>query len=99
MSFDQAATYAARSSGANKNSHRNDSYFRASCAGVGLHWERGIIASSPTAPSWTETLQMAYACSQEEFSQIFIYDPAISERPASAPSRRRKDFRLRSLMV
>ena len=83
-----AATYAAKSTGANKNS-LYDSYFRA------LRWasdrigERGVIAfvsnSSFVDGNSADGVRLSL---QEEFSQIFIYDLKGNQRTSGERSRR-----------
>ena len=83
-----AATYAAQSTGANKNS-LYDSYFRA------LRWasdrirERGVIAfvsnSSFVDGNSADGVRLSL---QEEFSQIFIYDLKGNQRTSGERSRR-----------
>ena len=83
-----ADTYAAKSTGANKNS-LYDSYFRA------LRWasdrigERGIIAfvsnSSFVDGNSADGVRLSL---QEEFSQIFIYDLKGNQRTSGERSRR-----------
>ena len=83
-----AATYADRSSGANKNS-LYDSYFRA------LRWasdrigERGVIAFVSNS-SFVDgaTADGARLSLQEEFSQIFIYDLKGNARTSGERRRR-----------
>ena len=83
-----AATYATKSTGANKNS-LYDSYFRA------LRWasdrigERGVIAfvsnSSFVDGNSADGVRLSL---QEEFSQIFIYDLKGNQRTSGERSRR-----------
>ena len=83
-----AATYADRSSGANKNS-LYDSYFRA------LRWasdrigDRGIIAfvsnNSFVDGATADGVRLSL---QEEFSQVFIYDLKGNQRTSGERSRR-----------
>ena len=83
-----AATYAAQSSGTNKNS-LYDSYFRALRWATDRIGERGIIAfisnSSFVDGNSADGVRLSL---QEEFSQIFIYDLKGNQRTSGERSRR-----------
>ena len=83
-----AATYAAQSSGTNKNS-LYDSYFRALRWATDRIGERGVIAfisnSSFVDGNSADGVRLSL---QEEFSQIFIYDLKGNQRTSGERSRR-----------